>query len=302
MQVIAAVNNKGGVGKTKITELLTEFMCRFVVKPSGEKLRVLAIDFDPQCNLSQKFLSMDIDPVDKEGIIPPIHPDFDPVADSDDWDGRSSIADIFFKQEQGVIPYPTYLENLDIAPGNARQLLAAEAVRRNEVVEKVHAHLRTFLACSDVQETYDVVIIDTQPSKGPLTVSVIKAATHILIPTIMEEKPIQGLFGMIQLWMQESLQRDKDNPLNLIGVLPNKFKQVSLHKELKENLERHESIGKYIMPVKLGDRIALAEVDSQDASPKSIFDLSNKEEAKKEAVEMCSYVIKKVFPDVTIQL
>ena len=301
MKVIAAVNNKGGVGKTKITELLIEFMCRFVRNPSGEKLRVLAIDFDPQCNLSQKLTTMEIDPVDKEGIIPPIHPDFNPMED-EGWDGRSSITDIFFRPNAGITPYPTSFENLDLAPGHARELLEAEAVRRSEVVEKVHSRLRDFLALPDLKETYDVVIIDTQPSKGPLTVSVIKAASHILIPTIMEEKPIQGLFGMIQLWMQESMQRPSDNPLNLLGILPNKYKQVSLHKELKRQLEEHESFGKYMMPVKLGDRIALAEVDSQDASPRSIFDISDKEEAKKEAIETCTYIVRKIFPEAIIQL
>ena len=67
----------------------------------------------------------------------------DRVGEDDDWDGRSSIAEIFYGQ--GVVPYPTYVENLDIAPGHAERLLSAESVRRSEVVDKVHKQLANFL-------------------------------------------------------------------------------------------------------------------------------------------------------------
>jgi len=101
-----------------------------------------------------------------------------------EWDGRSSIAEIFYGQ--GVVPYPTYVKNMDIAPGHAEKLLTAESVRRSEVVDKVHKQLANFLNSPDVQAAYDCVVIDTAPSKGPLTISVMKAATHIVIPSVME--------------------------------------------------------------------------------------------------------------------
>ncbi len=288
MKIIAPVNNKGGVGKTKVTTLLAEYISRFLNK------RVLAIDFDPQCNFSQRYLKMDIDPSAPEGVMPPIHPDYDPDSPDDaDWDGRSSIADIFFGE--GVIPYPTSITGLDIAPGRAERLLAAEAVRRNEVADKIHKQLDLFLRCEEVQKEYDVVVIDTAPSKGPLTVSVIKAATHVLIPSIMETQPIQGIYGMLQLWMQESLHREKDRPLELLGILPNMFKQTTLHRDMYQSLQENEGIGKYVMPVKLGQRIVFAEVDSEDASPKTVFDLPESHPAKREVMEVCDYITKRVF-------
>jgi chromosome partitioning protein len=147
----------------------------------------------------------------------------------------------------------------------------------------------------DVQKAYDVVIIDTAPSKGPLTISVIKSATHIIIPAVMEAQPIQGVYGMLQLWMQESLNRDKNDPLHLVGILPNMFKQTTLHLDMLSSLQNNASIGKYIMPVKLGHRIAFAEVDSEEASPRSVFNLTEGNMAKKEAIEVCEYVSKRVF-------
>jgi len=237
---------------------------------------------------------MEIDPAAPEGLMPPIHPDYNPDDPIDaDWDGRSSIAGIFYGH--GVVPYPTYIELLDLAPGHAEKLLAAEAVRRTDVVDKVHKQLSNFLNSSDVQSTYDSVVIDTAPSKGPLTVSVIKAATHIVIPSVMEEQPVQGIYGMLQLWMQESLAREKNRPLKLIGILPNMFKQTRLHKDILTSLQDNVAIGKYIMPVKLSQRIVFAEIDSEDANPHSIFDFQNQNVAKQEANEVCSYITERIF-------
>jgi chromosome partitioning protein len=288
MKIIAFLNNKGGVGKTTCSRTMAEYLSKVKKKPT------LAIDFDPQCNFSHQYLKMEIDPASPEGLMPPIHPDFNPDdPDDTDWDGRSSIAEIFYGQ--GVVPYPTYIEHLDLAPGHAEKLLAAEAVRKTEVVEKVHKQLTNFLNSPDVRSTYETVVIDTAPSKGPLTVSVIKAATHIIIPSVMEEQPVQGIYGMLQLWMQESLAREKNRPLQLIGILPNMFKQTRLHKDILTSLQDNTAIGKYIMPVKLSQRIVFAEIDSEDANPRSIFDFQGNHVAATEANEVCQYISERIF-------
>lgn len=291
MKIIVPTNNKGGVGKTKVSMILAEYFSYVC------NIKTLAIDFDPQCNLSRRFLKMELDPSSPQGHYPPLHPDYDPKNSEEDlsWDGRSSIANIFFGE--AVIPYPTFIKNLDIAPANADQLLLAEAVRKVEVAEKVHNQLHKFLSCKEVQDNYEIVIVDTAPSKGPLTISAIKAATHIIIPSVMEAQPIQGIYGMMQLWMQESLAREEGRPIELIGILPNIFRQNNLHRDMLESLKSSSSISKYVMPVTLGQRVAFAEVDVDGALPRSIFDLSDSDLAKQEAIEMCKFVKKKVFKD-----
>ena len=222
MKIIVPTNNKGGVGKTKVSMILAEYFS-YVCKK-----KTLVIDFDPQCNLSRRLIKMELDPSSPQGYYPPLHPDYNPEDSEEDpsWDGRSSIANIFFGRP--VIPYPTFIKNLDVAPANADQLLLAEAVRRTEVAEKVHKQMHKFLSGQDVQEAYEVVIIDTAPSKGPLTISAIKAASHIIIPSIMEAQPIQGIYGMMQLWMQEALAREQGRAIKLVGILPNMFRQNNL--------------------------------------------------------------------------
>lgn len=288
MEIIAFVNNKGGVGKTTCTKLMAEYLSK------RRKLRTLCIDFDPQCNFSHQYLHMEIDPAAPEGLIPPIHPDFDPTDPDDmEWDGRSSIAEIFYGQ--GVVPYPTYVQNMDIAPGHADKLLTAESVRRSEVVDKVHKQLAQFLNSPDVNAAYDAVVIDTAPSKGPLTISVIKAATHIVIPSVMEEQPVQGIYGMLQLWMQESLVREKSRPLNLVGILPNMFKPTRLHRDILKSLQDNASLGKYVLPVKFSQRIVYAEVDAADSNPRSIFDFPDNHVASAEAEEVCHHIAERIF-------
>jgi len=288
MKIIAFLNNKGGVGKTTCSRTMAEYLGKVKKKPT------LAIDFDPQCNFSHQYLKMEIDPGSPEGLMPPIHPDYNPDDPLDvDWDGRSSIAEIFYGQ--GVVPYPTYIEHLDLAPGHAEKLLAAEAVRRSDVVEKVHKQLLNFLNSPDVKSTYESVVIDTAPSKGPLTVSVIKAATHIVIPSVMEEQPVQGIYGMLQLWMQESLAREKNRPLKLVGILPNMFKQTRLHKDIFASLKDSSAIGKYVMPVKLSQRIVFAEIDSENSNPRSIFDFQGNHVAASEATEVCEFISERIF-------
>jgi chromosome partitioning protein len=291
MKIIVPTNNKGGVGKTKVSMILAEYFS-YVCKK-----KTLVIDFDPQCNLSRRLIKMELDPSSPQGYYPPLHPDYNPEDSEEDpsWDGRSSIANIFFGRP--VIPYPTFIKNLDVAPANADQLLLAEAVRRTEVAEKVHKQMHKFLSGQDVQEAYEVVIIDTAPSKGPLTISAIKAASHIIIPSIMEAQPIQGIYGMMQLWMQEALAREQGRAIKLVGILPNMFRQNNLHKDMLESLKNNSTFSKYIMPISLGLRVALAEVDTDDALPRSIFDLNDRDLAKQEAIKFCEFVEQRVFKD-----
>jgi chromosome partitioning protein len=284
MKILAAVNNKGGVGKTTISKLLTEYFAKI------QKMRVLALDMDHQCNFSNRFLEMEIDSTEDEGKLPPIHPEYEVNDEANiDFRGRSSIADIFFGEP--VYPYPTGLTGVDILPANSSRLLLAEAVRRNEVLEKVYDQLTNFLNLEEVRSLYDIVIIDTPPSKGPLTVGVIRAATDILIPSIMEPQPVEGIYGMLQLWKQEQMRRSKDNPLNLIGILPNMFsKKSNLHESFMENLKKNSSIYEFILPTAIGRRIVFAEVDAEGARPPSILDLPDNNQAKQEALLACDLI------------
>lgn len=297
LKIFVSANNKGGVGKTSTSALFAEYASYILNK------KVLGIDLDSQCNFSQRYLTMESDPIAPEGWIPPIHPDYEPKKsddeeyvedDEDDWDGRSSIAGIF--NGEGVVPYPTPFKNFDIAPAHAHLLLIAEQIRREEIVIKIHNRLKEFLSGKDVKKQYELIVIDTAPSKGPLTTSALRCATHILIPTIMEDKSIKGVSGMLQLWMQETTNREVSNPLQLVGILANLFdSKLTLHNDIYNSLAEHRTIGEHLLIEKLGRRVAFAENDVATPSPRSIFDLPDNVKAKQEAIAVCERIAEKVF-------
>ena len=64
-----------------------------------------------------------------------------------------------------------------------------------------------------------VIIIDTNPQFGPLTMAGLRAATHGLLPTELEQYGINGTIGMIQAISHEQLRRVKDDTIKIAGVL-----------------------------------------------------------------------------------
>lgn len=287
-KIVVNATHKGGEGKTTNSIMLAEYSALI------KNLKTLVIDMDPQANFSGRYIPMEYDPAYKGGKIPSLHPDYDPIHDIN-WDGRSTIANIFYGEE--VIPYPTLIKNLELLPAHSNKLQEAEAVTKNDVLEKVHLQLKRFLELPDVQNSYDLIIIDTPPSKGPLTIAAIKAASHVVIPSQMEQFSIEGIYGMLQLWKQESYSRQKNNPINLVGILPNQVRDIKLHKQFLSGLCKMNGVGNYVMPHIIKKRAIYTEILVEDASPKSIFELPKGNIARQEYESACCYIMERVLND-----
>jgi len=285
-KIIVNATHKGGEGKTTNSIILAEYLSSVL------KFKTLAIDMDPQANFSGRYLKMEYDPAYKGGKIPPLHPDYDATVDKN-WDGTSSIADIFYGKE--IIPYPTFIPQLELLPAHSSRLQEAEAVTRNEVVEKVHVQLKKLLNIQQLQDSYDVIIIDTPPSKGPLTIAAVKAASHIIIPAQMEQFSIEGIYGMLQLWKQETYYRGSTDPLELVGILPNKVRNIKIHKQFLESLESMKGVGNYVIPHVIHERAIYTEILVENADPKILFNLPEEHIARYEYETVCKFITKKVF-------
>lgn len=286
IKVIINATNKGGEGKTTLSILLAEY-CALVLNK-----KVLLIDLDPQANFSKYYLDLEYDPFYKGGKIPPLHPDYDTNTDTA-WDGRSSIANIFYGEE--VVPYPTYHKNIEILPAHSHKLQEAEAVTRDEVVEKVHMQLRKFIELEEVQAEYDLIIIDTPPSKGPLTIAGIKACSHLVIPAQMEEDSIDGIYSMMQLWKQEAYSRPQNYPIELAGIIANRFRHVALHKDFYNQLKSLDSTKDYLLNNKIQERVIYGELRVKDEQPKSVFELPNNHIARQECEKACYTIMERVL-------
>lgn len=272
-KVITCATNKGGEGKTTLSIMLAEYLT--IV----EKKKVLLIDMDPQANLSGRYLNMEIDPNDRDGKRPPIHPESEEGEEE-----RSSISDLFFGKP--IYPYPTPFKNLEIIPGS-RVLEDIRSSFENTNRKDVASALKKFLSLEELNEEYDFVVIDTPPSKCVLTKAALKSTDFMIVPAKMEQFSMEGIYGMLQLYSQEQFERKEDCPIHFLGIVPNMIRNVSLHKENLESFRKHKVISKYLLPIELKMRVTYPEMLADDADPSSIFELPARNDVRKETQELC---------------
>lgn len=292
--ILTIAQQKGGVGKTTWARILAEYFSLV------REVKVLVVDLDPQCSLSQRLLQMERDALIEEGVLPPIHPSYDSADPDEDkeWDGRSPITNIFYGKP--AIPYDVDGNpRMEILPGHAK--LLQDVVKRTaaDLKEKVTNRLKEFLRHPEVQGAYDVVIIDTPPSRNPLTQAALRASTHVLMPMELEPQAQEGLVHMLNFWRSEQRLRAKEDPLRLVGVLPNKYRPVALHQGILEAMRRDPVLAAHILPFEVGLRVAFGESDHSEAKPKSVLQLPPREEARREAEVVCRHLEMEVFGNVT---
>ncbi len=158
MQVIAVVNFKGGSGKTTTAAHLAQYLAL-----TGH--RVLAVDLDPQASLSSLHgFQPELDQM--PSLYEAIRYD----------DEKRSIAEII---------QPTNFPGLDIVPANL-ELQEFEydtplAMSNRSSNEGKTFFTRISRALSEVDDRYDVVVIDCPPQLGYLTITALTAATSVLI-------------------------------------------------------------------------------------------------------------------------
>lgn len=158
LQVVSVVNFKGGSGKTTTTAHLAQYLAL-----TGH--RVLAIDLDPQASLTALH-----------GVQPELdkNPSLFEALRYDDQ--RKSIKTII---------RPTNFPGLDIVPANL-ELQEYEYETPLAASNKGSSEGRMFFtritqALKEVDDQYDVVVIDCPPQLGYLTLTALTASTSVLI-------------------------------------------------------------------------------------------------------------------------
>jgi chromosome partitioning protein len=192
---IAVLSQKGGTGKTTTVRTLTDVFRRV-------GLAVLAVDLDPQGNLSD-YLDVD--------------PDASPTI-GDVLSGRAKAREAI---HGGVIPANLGLAESELALGGkmGRELTLKKALR-------------------EVAGDYDLVLIDCPPALGLLTVNALVAADYALLSAEAQYFALQGVEQALEVI---ELARDSLNPnLEWLGVMLNIADMRTRHsREAFDSLSEH---------------------------------------------------------------
>jgi chromosome partitioning protein len=210
---IAVLSQKGGTGKTTTVRTLADVLRR-------RGMRVLAVDLDPQGNLSDYF-------------------DVPPEADPTIGDVLMDRATIAEAAHDGVVP-----ANLTLA--EAELSLAG----------KMGRELTLRRALGSVADDWDLVLIDCPPSLGLLTVNALVAADDALLTAEAQYFALQGVEQAVEVI---DLARESLNPeLTWLGVVLTIADMRTVHsREAQASLKEH--VGDKLFATTIRQSIAYAE-------------------------------------------
>ncbi len=178
MAIIAIANRKGGVGKSTITSMLAHGFSRIMQK------RVLVVDLDAQCNISQiLFGGQNWARARQESrtIADFIGDRFDHLKSSYDRYVFANVGDI----EGAVEPQP----NISLVPGS----LALEDVEyellhnRANTTSSLHQAEQGVIGrmsalLSELKQNYQIVLFDCPPGLSFATRAALRVADKVLVP------------------------------------------------------------------------------------------------------------------------
>jgi chromosome partitioning protein len=250
--IIAIANQKGGVGKTTTAvNLAAAFAMR--------DRRTLLIDLDPQSNTTLTFLSPDEITVSVYDVLA---------------DHRMSVMEVM---------RPTKVANLCLVPAKI-SLAKLEA----NLVGQFDAPYRLKDALANARNEFDLVVIDTPPALGIITVNALVAANYLLVPIQASYYSLEGTDDLL-----ETLERVRARPnpeLQLLGVIVTLFdKRTNMARDIHKQVR--EVFGDKVFKTVIGRNVRLEE---SPAYKETIFTFAPDSSGAEEYAQLASEVMQRV--------
>lgn len=226
MRIISVANQKGGTAKTSTAHALA-------TGAAYKGKRSLAIDFDPQGNLS-----------------------FIMGADA----SRAGAYELM-KQQAKAAQIVQYTSQGDIIPASLN--LAAADI---EFSGKPGRDFFLQAALEPLQDAYDVVVIDTPPTLGTLLVNALTASDEVIIPMNADILSLQGLYQLTETINQVKSFCNKG--LKVTGILITKYSgRTVLARDIKETIEaKCAELGIPVLNTVIRDGVAVREAQTTQES------------------------------------
>ncbi len=199
--IITIANQKGGVGKTTTSVNLSAGLA-FLGK------RVLVIDMDPQANSTVSF-------IDPHGI-------------------KYTVFDLLENNEVRTeeVIRTTPIKNLDIIPASI-----SLAKLESKLVGEIDGHFRLKDRIDSLKHNYDVIIVDTPPTLGLITINTLVAATHLLIPIQASYYALEGTDDLLETY--EKVKNRSNPDLAILGVLITLYdKRTVIAKDSEDHIKQ----------------------------------------------------------------
>lgn len=221
MKTITLNNQKGGVSKTTTAAALASGL-------SHKGFRVLAVDLDPQCNLS---VSAGVDVLSANSTL------------YDVFKGDADAEAAIYPTEIG---YSVMIGGLALAAADwqftqtGREFMLLEALGR-------------------VADRFDYCVIDTPPTLGILTINAMTASQAVIIPLTADVFALQGLTqlnGLIQ-----NVRKYCNRGLTVAGLLLTKYNEhLNIAKAIGEQIEsKAAEIGTKVFKSRIRESVAIRE-------------------------------------------
>jgi chromosome partitioning protein len=200
--VVALANHKGGVGKTTTAINLAASL-------AFQGQRTLLIDLDPQGNATSGL------GVDRSAINTSVYEVLLKEAEVEDALEPSSVRDLF------VLPATIDLAGAEI---ELVSLFSRESRLRN--------------AIGELDQGFDVILVDCPPSLGLLTVNAFTAADEVLIPIQCEYYALEGLSQLLR--NVQLVTQNLNSELKVGGVVLTMYDaRTKLSKDVAEQVRAH---------------------------------------------------------------